>query len=81
MTAAFGAERRAAGIRRILDARFSLSALEGWKSGDPEWWSSTTNDMGRGIYGEALREWRRLETVSDEELAAELAAIRFTRSR
>jgi hypothetical protein len=69
------ADRRAV-IRRVLDARFSLSALEAWKTDKPEWWGSATNDMGRGIYGEALREWQRLEAVSDDLLAAELAAIR-----
>jgi hypothetical protein len=32
--------------------------------------------MGRGIYGEAMRELRRLEAATDDELDAELAAIR-----
>ena len=63
-------------IRRILDARFSLSGLEEWKNKDPAWWSSASNDIGRGIYGEALREAQRLESVSDGALDAELAAIR-----
>jgi hypothetical protein len=66
---------RELGIRRILDARFSLSALEASKNSDPGWWNSETNDMGRGIYGEALRELRRLEDVTEGELEAELAAI------
>ena len=66
---------RAPGIRRILDARFSLSALEASKNNDPEWWNSETNDMGRGMYGEALRELRRLEDATEGELEAELAAI------
>lgn len=69
------ADRRTV-IRRILDVRFSLSVLEGWKTDKPEWWSSATNDMARGIYGEALREWQRLESASDDTLAAELAALR-----
>ena len=69
------AERRALRIRRILDGRFSLSALEGWKSNDPQWWSSARNEMGRGHYGEAMREWRRLEAATEDELNAELAAI------
>jgi hypothetical protein len=63
-------------IRRILDARFSLRALEEWKNNDPGWWNSRRNDMGRGIYGEAMRELRRLEAATDDELDAELAAIR-----
>ena len=63
-------------IRRILDARFSLRALEEWKKNDPGWWNSRRNDMGRGIYGEAMRELRRLEAATDDELDAELAAIR-----
>jgi hypothetical protein len=64
-------------IRRILDARFSLAALEASRNSDPVWWNSTRNDMGRGIYGEAMRESRRLEDVTDAELEAELAAIAF----
>jgi len=31
--------------------------------------------MGRGIYREAIREMRRLETVPDDQLRAECAAI------
>jgi hypothetical protein len=53
---------RAPGIRRILDARFSLSALEASKNSDPEWWNSETNDMGRCIYGEELAAIARQET-------------------
>jgi hypothetical protein len=64
-------------IRRILDARFSLTALEESRNSDPVWWNSTRNDMGRGIYGEAMRESRRLEGVTDAELEAELTAIAF----
>jgi hypothetical protein len=66
---------RALQIRRILDARFSLSGLEEWKKKDPAWWSSASNDMGRGIYEQAMREAQRLESVSDGALDAELAAI------
>jgi hypothetical protein len=62
-------------IRRILDVRFSLSALEEWKRNDPHWWSSARNEMGRGHYGEAMRELRRLEAATEDELQAELAAI------
>jgi hypothetical protein len=67
-------ERKLA-IAQILEARFSLSIFEEMKSKDTLGWNSSRNDMGRGIYGEAIREMQRLETVSDEELGAELAAI------
>jgi hypothetical protein len=36
--------------------------------------------MARGIYGEAMREKQRLAKVTDDELAAEAAAIGFTGS-
>jgi hypothetical protein len=68
--------RRAQQIRRIVDARFHLDALEEWKKNDPQWWNSRTNDMGRGLYGQAMRELRRLQSVSEDELKAELAAVR-----
>ena len=71
----FTADAREAAIRRILDARFSLAALEASRNSDPVWWNSKRNDMGRGIYGEALRESRRLEDATDAEIEAELAAI------
>ena len=67
--------QRALEIRGILDARFSLSVFEEWQRRDPAWWDSVRNDMGRGLYGEALREWARLEAASDDALDAELAAI------
>lgn len=66
---------RSAAIRRILDARFSLTVLEAAKTADPLWWNSARNDMGRGVYGEAMRESRRLEGVADTAIEAELAAI------
>ena len=62
-------------IRRILDARYSLSFFEDYKRGDPDWWNSSRNEVGRGIYGRALREQQRLEAASDGELDAELNAI------
>lgn len=71
---------REVAIRRILDARFSLSALEAFRT-DPLEWNSARNDMGRGIYGEAMRESRRLEAVSDAELEAELAQVAFDDAR
>jgi hypothetical protein len=62
-------------IRRILDARFSLTTLEDSKNNDPRGWSSARNDIGRGIYEQAMRELRRLEAATDGELDAELFAI------
>jgi hypothetical protein len=62
-------------IRRILDARYSLSFFEDCKRGDPDWWNSSRNEVGRGIYGRALREQQRLEAVSDGELDAALDTI------
>ena len=66
--------QRALQIRRILDARFDLSVLENSKNSDPQGWRSRRNDMGRGIYGQAMRELRRLEAATRGELDAELAA-------
>ena len=65
---------REAAIRRILDARFSLAALEVLRTDAVEW-NSVRNDMGRGIYGEAMRESERLAAVSDAEIEAELAYV------
>jgi len=67
--------QRTVEIRRILDARYSLSVFLEWKSGDPAWWESSRNEVGRGIYGQAMREQRRLEAAPDGELDAELDAI------
>jgi hypothetical protein len=66
---------RAFFIRKILDARFSLSALQEWKSNDPEWWSSDRNEKGRRSYTEAMRERERLEAATESELIAELTDI------
>jgi hypothetical protein len=66
---------RGPAIRRIVDARFSMAALEQSMNSDLVWWSSERNDMGRGIHREAVRESRRLEDATDAELQAELAAI------
>jgi hypothetical protein len=70
-----GAARREGDILAILNARFSLSALEEWKRNDPAWWSSARNSMGRGLHAQALREQRRLRAVTEDEIRAELAAI------
>jgi hypothetical protein len=74
-TSAAAAAWRGPAILRIVDARFSVAALEQSMNSDPVWWSSARNDMGRGIHGEAVRESRRLEDATDAELQAELAAI------
>jgi hypothetical protein len=66
---------RAFFIRKILDERFSLSALQEWKTNDPQWWNSDRNEMGRGFYGEAMRERERLEAAPEGELIAELTDI------
>jgi hypothetical protein len=66
---------RDAAIRRILDARFSLSALEALREADPLEWDSARNAIGRGIYGEALRESQRLSDVSGAAIEAELAEV------
>jgi hypothetical protein len=70
-----GAVWRGPAIRRIVEARFSMAALEESRNGDPVWWNSARNDMDRGIHGEAVGESRRLEDATDAELLAELAAI------
>ena len=66
---------RAFFIRKILDARFSLSTLQEWMNNDPQWWNSDRNAMGRGLYGEAMRERQRLEAATESELIAELTDI------
>jgi hypothetical protein len=66
---------RAFFIRKILDARFSLSTLQEWMNNDPEWWNSRRNEMGRGLYGQAMRERQRLEAATEGELIAELTDI------
>lgn len=67
------ARRRAIGA--IVEARFSIAAFEKIRRADPAYWSSPRNEMGRGIYGEAMREKQRLNTVSDAQLQAETRAI------
>lgn len=70
-----GARKRAIG--EILEARFTLGAFEEARRTDPPYWASPRNDMGRGIYGQAIREKRRLQTVPDDQLMAESAAARL----
>lgn len=63
---------RANRIRCILNARFSLGELEASMLNDPLGWSSARNHTGRSLYAEAMNEWRRLETLADDELNARL---------
>jgi hypothetical protein len=63
-------------IRTVLEARFSVAAFDKIRGADPTYWASPRNDMGRGIYGEAMREKRRLQAVTDGQLEAEVRAIR-----
>jgi len=51
-------------IGEILEARFTLGAFEEARRTDPPYWASPRNDMGRGIYGQAIREKRRLQNGS-----------------
>lgn len=67
------ARRRAIG--RILDARFSVRALQAIRSGNTRYWGSPRNEMARSIYAEAMREKQRLSHESDERLIAESAAV------
>jgi hypothetical protein len=70
------ARRRAIGA--ILEARFSVAAFEKIRRADPAYWSSPRNDIGRGIYGEAMREKQRLHAATDAQLEAETAALRLS---
>ena len=68
------AEARRLAIERITEARFMLSAFEEMRR-DPVYWASARNDMGRGIYGEALRAMEQLEDATDAELCDELRSL------
>lgn len=68
-------EERRRTIEAILEARFSIAAFEKIRREDSAYWTSPRNEMGRGIYGEAMREKRRLHTVTDAQLQAETRAI------
>jgi hypothetical protein len=69
------ADARSLAIAQILEARFSLSLFEEMKRKDRRGWNSTRNDMGRGIYGQAIREMQRLQALTDHELNAESGAL------
>ena len=58
-----------------FDARYRLSFFDERKRCEPSWWNFSRNEVGRGIYGRAMLEQRRLEAASDGELDAELNAI------
>ena len=75
MTVRLTAEARRLAIERITEVRFMLSAFEEMRR-DPVYWASARNDMGRGIYGEALRAREQLERATDAELCEELRSIR-----
>jgi hypothetical protein len=68
--------KRERAIRAILDGRFSVRAFEDIRREDRAYWDSPGNDMGRGIYAQAMREKQRLSKVTDELLLAEIAALR-----
>ena len=63
-------------IAAILEARFSVRAFEDIRRQNNGYWESPRNDMARGVYGEAMREKQRLAHASDEQLIAEIAAVR-----
>jgi hypothetical protein len=62
-------------IAAILEARFSVRTFEQIRRENAAYWASARNDMGRGIYAEAMREKQRLAKVPDAQLVAEVAAI------
>lgn len=70
-------EARRHAIETILEARFNVSAFDELRRADPAYWASPRNDMGRGIYGEAMREKQRLQAATDAQLEAEAREIRL----
>ena len=68
------ARRRA--IAEILEARFSVRAYEDIRRQNAQYWDCARNDAARELYGEAMREKQRLCCASDEQLIAEIAAVR-----
>jgi len=61
-------------IGAILEARFSVAALDEVRRANAEFWDSQRNDIARGLYGEAMREKQRLAGASDAQLLAEVAS-------
>lgn len=76
MTPRLSAEARRLAIERITEVRFMFSAFEEMRR-DPVYWASERNDMGRGIYGEALRARDQLERATDDELCEELRFLQL----
>ena len=72
----FSLKARRHAIGEVLEARFSLAAFDKIRRADPAYWASPRNDMGRGIYGEAMREKQRLHSISDAQLQAETRSVR-----
>lgn len=68
------ARRQAIAI--LIEARFSVRALQEIRSGNTRYWDSPRNDTARSIYAEAMREKQRLSYATDERLMAEIAAVR-----
>ncbi|HZQ73028.1 MAG TPA: hypothetical protein VFB08_08940 [Burkholderiales bacterium] len=73
-TAKLSLRERHRAIGAILEARFSVAAFEEVRRTNATYWESPRNDMGRGIYGEAMREKQRLAKATDTQLLAEIAA-------
>ena len=67
-------------IHEILEARFSLSALEEVRRQNAPYWASARNDMARGIYGEAMRAKQSLLGASDEHIEAEILGLQLERT-
>jgi hypothetical protein len=77
LSAPLSLRARKRAISAILEARFSVGAFEDVRRRNAAFWASPRNDMARGIHGQAMREKQRLATASDEQLAAEGAALHF----
>src|SRR4051812_43336703 len=75
MSTALSVRERRHAITRILEARFSVSAFEQIRRGEPQDWHSPRHHMARGIYGEAMRAKQLLVAASDERIEAELLDI------
>jgi hypothetical protein len=74
-----GARKRA--IARIMEARFLLVAFEEIREAANWTWPANppANLMGRGNFGQAQLERKRLQRASDALLCAELAGLRSAR--
>ena len=72
MHTALSMRSRRHAITTILEARFSVRALEQVRRENPGYWRTARNDMARGIYREAMRAKQQLAGATDELLEAEL---------